>query len=60
MSMIKVDENKALAQGVNISEIYSALSGYFGKSYVNDFNKYGRVIVYICRQILNLEKNLVI
>ena len=41
--MIKVDENKALAQGVNISEIYNALAGYFGKSYVNDFNKYGRV-----------------
>ena len=41
--LIKVDEKKALAQGVDISEIYSALSGYFGKSYVNDFNKYGRV-----------------
>lgn len=41
--MIKVDEAKALAQGVSISEIYNALSGYFGKSYVNDFNKYGRV-----------------
>lgn len=41
--LIKVNEDKALAQGVNISEIYSALSGYFGKSYVNDFNKYGRV-----------------
>ena len=41
--MIKVDESKALAQGVSISEIYAALSGYFGKSYVNDFNKYGRV-----------------
>ncbi len=41
--LIKVDEAKALAQGVDISEIYSALSGYFGKSYVNDFNKYGRV-----------------
>ncbi len=41
--LIKVDEDKALAQGVDISEIYSALSGYFGKSYVNDFNKYGRV-----------------
>lgn len=41
--MIVVDEAKALAQGVDISEIYSALSGYFGKSYVNDFNKYGRV-----------------
>ena len=41
--LIKVDENKALAQGISISEIYNALSGYFGKSYVNDFNKYGRV-----------------
>ena len=41
--LIKIDEDKALAQGVDISEIYSALSGYFGKSYVNDFNKYGRV-----------------
>ena len=41
--LIKVDEAKALAQDVNISEIYLALSGYFGKSYVNDFNKYGRV-----------------
>ena len=41
--MINVDEDKALAQGVQISEIYNALSGYFGKSYVNDFNKYGRV-----------------
>lgn len=41
--MINVDEAKAMAQGVEISEIYSALSGYFGKFYVNDFNKYGRV-----------------
>lgn len=41
--MINVDEAKALAQGVDISEIYTALAGYFGKSYVNDFNKYGRV-----------------
>ncbi len=41
--LIKVDEKKALAQGVEISEIYNALSSYFGKSYVNDFNKFGRV-----------------
>lgn len=41
--LINIDADKALAQGVNISEIYSALAGYFGKSYVNDFNKYGRV-----------------
>ena len=41
--LIDIDEPKALAQNVPISEIYSALAGYFGKSYVNDFNKYGRV-----------------
>ena len=41
--LIDIDEAKALAQNVPISEIYSALAGYFGKSYVNDFNKYGRV-----------------
>ncbi len=41
--LIDIDEAKAMAQNVAISEIYSALAGYFGKSYVNDFNKYGRV-----------------
>ena len=41
--MIDVDAAKAMAQGVEISEIYNSLAAYFGKSYVNDFNKYGRV-----------------
>ena len=41
--MISVDEAKALAQGVQIQEIYNTISAQFGKSYVNDFNKYGRV-----------------
>lgn len=41
--MINVDEAKALAQNVDINEIYSAMAGYFGRAYVNDFNKYGRV-----------------
>ena len=41
--LLNVDVAKAMAQGVQISEIYSALSAYFGKSYINDFNKYGRV-----------------
>lgn len=41
--LIDVDSAKAMAQGVQISEIYNALAAYFGKSYVNDFNKYGRV-----------------
>ena len=41
--MMLVDVEKAFAQGVDIADIYSALAGYFGKSYVNDFNKFGRV-----------------
>lgn len=41
--MMLIDEEKALSQGVDISSIYSALAGYFGKTYVNDFNKFGRV-----------------
>lgn len=41
--MIDVDVDKALAQGVNIADIYDSISAYYAKSYVNDFNKYGRV-----------------
>lgn len=41
--MFDVDIQKAMAQGVQISEIYNTLSAQFGQSYVNDFNKYGRV-----------------
>lgn len=41
--MFDVDIQKAMAQGVNINEIYNTLSSQFGQSYVNDFNKYGRV-----------------
>ena len=41
--LITVDETKAMAQGVDVGSIYTALAAYFGKSYVNDFNKYGRV-----------------
>ena len=41
--MIDVDVDKALAQGVEVSEVYNAIASYYAKSYVNDFNKYGRV-----------------
>ena len=41
--VVKIQEEKALAQGVPINEIYSTLAAQFGASYVNDFNKYGRV-----------------
>ncbi len=40
---LNVDVPKAMAQSVEISEIYNALASYFAKSYVNDFNKFGRV-----------------
>ena len=41
--IVNVDEEKALAQGAPISEVYSTLAAQFGASYINDFNKYGRV-----------------
>ncbi len=40
---IKVLEDKAMAQGVSIPEIYNTLAAQFGATYINDFNKFGRV-----------------
>ena len=37
-----------MSQGVDISSIYNTLAGFLGSTYVNDFNKFGRVYrVYI-------------
>ena len=45
---VVIDEEKAMSQGVDISSIYNTLSGFLGSTYVNDFNKFGRVYrVYI-------------
>ncbi|MCQ2743818.1 MAG: efflux RND transporter permease subunit [bacterium] len=41
--LVNIQEEKAMAQGVTIGEIYTTLANQFGASYVNDFNKYGRV-----------------
>jgi HAE1 family hydrophobic/amphiphilic exporter-1 len=38
----EVDKDKALAEGVAISEIYNALQTFLGGSYVNDFTRFGR------------------
>lgn len=40
---VDIDYDKALALGINLNEIYSALQSNFGTAYVNDFNKMGRV-----------------
>lgn len=41
--IVSIEEDKALAQGVPITEIYATLAAQFGATYVNDFNKFGRV-----------------
>ena len=41
--ILDVDTDKAMAQNIDVMEIYNAIAAYFAKSYVNDFNKYGRV-----------------
>ena len=40
---LDVDVDKAMAQSVQVSEVYNAIASYFAKTYVNDFNNYGRV-----------------
>jgi HAE1 family hydrophobic/amphiphilic exporter-1 len=37
-----VDKDKALKEGVAISEIYNALQTFLGGSYINDFSRFGR------------------
>jgi multidrug efflux pump len=39
---VEVDNEKALALGVPVSDIYDALQATMGSLYVNDFNKFGR------------------
>jgi hydrophobic/amphiphilic exporter-1 (mainly G- bacteria), HAE1 family len=38
----RVDEAKALKQGVDLGEIYTALNAFMGGAYLNDFNRFGR------------------
>ena len=40
---LEIDYEKALAQSVDLQELYSTLSSMLGTYYVNDFNKYDRV-----------------
>jgi len=41
--IIDIDYAKALAQNVDLQELYATMSSMLGTYYVNDFNKYGRV-----------------
>jgi multidrug efflux pump len=37
-----IDRDKALAQGVSLTELYETMQVYLGSLYVNDFNRFGR------------------
>ena len=41
--VLEIDYEKALAQNVDLQELYSTLSSMLGTYYINDFNKYDRV-----------------
>ena len=40
--LIQVDRVKAQSVGVTVDQVFNALSGYLGSSYVNQFTKFGR------------------
>lgn len=40
---LKLNRDKIDLFGLSVSDVYSALSSYMGGSYINDFNKFGRV-----------------
>lgn len=41
--IVEIDYEKALAQNIDLQELYTTLSSTLGTRYINDFNKYGRV-----------------
>lgn len=41
--IVDIDYEKAMAQNIDLQELYTTLSSTLGTRYVNDFNKYGRV-----------------
>jgi len=40
---IDLDREKALKLGLNLKDVYSTIGAFLGGSYVNDFNRFGRV-----------------
>lgn len=40
---LEVDKDLALKAGVNLSELYTTVAAFLGGSYVNDFNRFGRL-----------------
>ncbi|MFC2106779.1 efflux RND transporter permease subunit [Bacteroidota bacterium] len=40
---IEINKDMALKAGVNLNELYTTISAFLGGSYVNDFNRFGRL-----------------
>jgi HAE1 family hydrophobic/amphiphilic exporter-1 len=40
---IDIDREKALKMGLSLTDVYTTIGAYLGGSYVNDFNRFGRV-----------------
>jgi HAE1 family hydrophobic/amphiphilic exporter-1 len=40
---LDIDREKALALGLNLQDVYKTIGAFLGGSYVNDFNRFGRV-----------------
>jgi HAE1 family hydrophobic/amphiphilic exporter-1 len=40
---IDVDREKALKMGLSLNDVYSTIGAFLGGTYVNDFNRFGRV-----------------
>lgn len=40
---LKVNKDLALKSGVNLNELYTTVAAFLGGSYVNDFNRFGRL-----------------
>lgn len=41
--LLEIDNEKAMALNVSLKEIYETIASQFGSTYINDFNKMGRV-----------------
>ncbi|MCC6271879.1 MAG: multidrug efflux RND transporter permease subunit [Deltaproteobacteria bacterium] len=40
---VELDREKARALGVNVADVFTTLQSYLGGTYINDFNRFGRV-----------------
>ncbi len=40
---LDIDREKALKMGLNLKDVYTTVGAFLGGSYVNDFNRFGRV-----------------